>query len=102
MKKLSFLFIIVAVLGSSCKKDWLTSLQNNPNAPVVASGTPPLVLPGTMTGLVSVINGPYTGAPPHDPYSQPPLTVTSPRAPGWGIGTIPVVIPLIRPYRNMS
>lgn len=62
MKKLSFFFIILAVLGSSCKKDFLTSLQNNPNAPVVASGTPPLVLPGTLTALVSITNGPYVGA----------------------------------------
>ena len=59
MKKVSILFIIVAVVGSSCKKDWLTSLQTNPNAPVVSSGTPPLVLPGTLTSLVGITNGPF-------------------------------------------
>lgn len=59
MKKVSILFIILATFASSCKKDWLTSLQNNPNAPTVLSGTPPLVLPGVLTGLVNITNGPF-------------------------------------------
>ncbi len=56
MKKIILIIIIAATLGTSCKKDFLTSLQNNPNAPTSSAATVQLVLPGTLTGIVSIIN----------------------------------------------
>ena len=57
MKKLLFYISIALILGSSCKKDFLTSLSNNPNSPTSAAATPSLVLPGTITNLASIVNG---------------------------------------------
>lgn len=57
MKKLLFFTIIVVLVGSGCSKSFLTSLQNNPNSPTSSAATPPLILPGTLTSLVSIVNG---------------------------------------------
>lgn len=55
MKKIYFLaFISLTVLGS-CKKDFLSSLAVNPNKPSVA--TVGQVLPGTLSGSASILNG---------------------------------------------
>ena len=60
MKKIQIIIIALAVLGAGCGKSWLTSLQNNPNAPTTSAATPQLVLPGALNGLVNIVNG--TGA----------------------------------------
>lgn len=59
MKKfliITFIGISVVLLGSSCGKDWLSSLQNNPNAPTTDVATPQLVLPAAITNLVNIVN----------------------------------------------
>jgi hypothetical protein len=57
MKKIFVSISILALIGSSCSKDYLTSLQNNPNSPTSSAATPPLVLPGTLTTLGNILNG---------------------------------------------
>jgi hypothetical protein len=58
MKKIIFLFLIAGILVTAgCKKGYLTELQNNPNAPTTSAATVQLVLPGTLTDLVGVVNG---------------------------------------------
>ena len=57
MKKIISSIVIIAVLGSSCGKSFLTSLQNNPNSPTNSAATPALVLPGTISGLGNILNG---------------------------------------------
>jgi hypothetical protein len=57
MKKISIIAISIAFLSWSCGKDFLSSLQNNPNAPTTAAATPALVLPGALAALVNVVNG---------------------------------------------
>jgi Starch-binding associating with outer membrane len=71
MKKVQILIIALALIGAGCGKSWLTSLQNNPNAPTTAAATPQLVLPGTITGLVNIVNG--TG--PNNAYEYPAVWV---------------------------
>jgi hypothetical protein len=56
MKKIILIGILAVMLGTGCKKDFLTSLQNNPNAPTSSAASVQLVLPGTLTGIVSIIN----------------------------------------------
>ena len=59
MKKFSIITCLgigVVLLGSSCGKDWLSSLQNNPNAPTTNVATPQLVLPAAITNLVNIVN----------------------------------------------
>ena len=56
MKKLLLYIGIVSILGTSCKKDFLTSLSNNPNSPTSSAATPPLVLPGAISSLASIVN----------------------------------------------
>ena len=58
MKKVSVILIVFALLGAGCSKSWLSSLQDNPNAPTTGVATPSLVLPGTITGIIDVIDGP--------------------------------------------
>lgn len=63
MKKIILIGILAAILGTGCKKGWLTELQNNPNAPTGSAASVQLVLPGTLTGIVSIINDVgYSGA----------------------------------------
>lgn len=62
MKKVSVIFIVFAFLGAGCSKDFLSSLQDNPNAPTTGVATPALVLPGTISTIVNVINGPVGGS----------------------------------------
>ena len=57
MKKVSFIIAVAVFLAAGCSKDYLSSLQNNPNAPTSSAATPQLVLPGTLTSLVSTLNG---------------------------------------------
>jgi hypothetical protein len=57
MKKLLIIITITALVNVGCKKDFLSSLQNNPNAPTTSAATPPLVLPGTLTSIVNNNNG---------------------------------------------
>src|SRR5580658_3753147 len=54
MKKILILITIISIL-SGCSKSYLSSLQNNPNAPTTDVATPQLILPGTITGLVSIL-----------------------------------------------
>lgn len=56
MKKVQILIIALALLGAGCGKSWLSSLQNNPNAPTTAAATPQLVLPVCITNLVNTVN----------------------------------------------
>ncbi|MBB6111813.1 Starch-binding associating with outer membrane [Mucilaginibacter lappiensis] len=56
MKKyLSIIFTVLAIAGSSCKKDYLGELTNNPNTPSVAS--PSLLLSGSLKTTAGIING---------------------------------------------
>lgn len=58
MKKIIYLgFITCLLITSSCKKGFLTDLQNNPNAPTTSAATVQLVLPGAITSLVGMVNG---------------------------------------------
>src|SRR5580704_18268203 len=57
MKKVSFIIVVAVFLSAGCSKDFLSSLQNNPNAPTSSAATPQLVLPGTLTSLVLTLNG---------------------------------------------
>jgi hypothetical protein len=57
MKK--YLIIIcagVGLLGSGCSKTYLSQDLNNPNQPTTDVATPQLVLPGTITNLVNIVN----------------------------------------------
>lgn len=59
MKKFSIITCIgigVVLMGSGCGKGYLTSLQNNPNAPTTDVATPQLVLPACITNLVNIVN----------------------------------------------
>jgi hypothetical protein len=56
MKKILIIFIAVTLIGVACSKDYLSSLQNNPNAPTTGAATPQLVLPATITNLVNIVN----------------------------------------------
>lgn len=64
MKKIILISIITAaIIGSGCKKGFLSELQNNPNSPTSSAATVQLVLPGTLTSLVSIVNGTgYSGS----------------------------------------
>ena len=58
MKKIvSLIFIACILITSSCKKGYLTELQNDPNNPTTSVATVQLVLPGTITGLAGMVNG---------------------------------------------
>src|SRR5580700_10700095 len=57
MKKVSFIIAVAVFLAAGCSKNYLSSLQNNPNAPTSSAATPQLVLPGTLTSLVLILNG---------------------------------------------
>jgi len=57
MKKILIIFIVVAVITGSCGKSYLTSLQNNPNAPTSSAATPQLVLPAALTTIADNVNG---------------------------------------------
>src|SRR5579872_1526348 len=57
MKKIFVSIVIITLIGSSCGKSFITNLQNNPNSPTNSAATPPLVLPGTLSGLAGVLNG---------------------------------------------
>ncbi len=56
MKKILIIGIVIGVIGASCKKGFLSDLQNDPNSPTSAAATPQLVLPGTLTSLVNILN----------------------------------------------
>ncbi len=62
MKKL-LIFIITITLVAGCGKNYLSSLQNNPNAPTTSVATPQLILPATITGITNIVNdwGTYAG-----------------------------------------
>ena len=60
MKKIISFIVIISIVGSSCKKDFLTSLANNPNSPTSSAATPQLLLPGTLTSMASILNGAAT------------------------------------------
>jgi Starch-binding associating with outer membrane len=57
MKKISIIAIVLAIFTGSCGKSYLSSLQNNPNAPTTAAASPQLVLPNALTSLVNVMQG---------------------------------------------
>lgn len=57
MKKLVYILFLVAVVGSSCKKSFLSELANNPNSPTDAVATVQQVLPGTITSLTNTVTG---------------------------------------------
>lgn len=63
MKKINYLILVIALLtfAGSCKKGFLSELQNDPNNPTDAVASVQLVLPGSITGLVNIVNsnGPY-------------------------------------------
>lgn len=52
-----YISIIAIVAGFGCKKGFLTDLQNNPNSPTTSAASVQLVLPGTITSLVNIVNG---------------------------------------------
>lgn len=56
MKKILIGFGLITLINSGCKKDYLSGLANNPNAPTTLAATPKLVLPGTITGLINLVN----------------------------------------------
>ena len=57
MKKLTIIFLILAVVSSSCKKSFLDGLQNNPNTPSTGVFQPPNeILPATLTNLAVYSN----------------------------------------------
>ncbi len=56
MKKILILFATISIIGGGCAKDYLSSLQNNPNAPTTDVATPPLILPGVLTGITNIVN----------------------------------------------
>ncbi len=55
MKKI-WVFIIIIMIDGCSKSSFITSLQNNPNAPSTNVATPQLILPGTITGITNIIN----------------------------------------------
>jgi hypothetical protein len=56
MKKyLSIIFTVLAITGSSCKKNYLGELAQNPNTPSVAS--PALLLTGSLKTTAGILNG---------------------------------------------
>ncbi|HVT86561.1 MAG TPA: SusD/RagB family nutrient-binding outer membrane lipoprotein [Chitinophagaceae bacterium] len=55
MKKIVIFSIAIALI-TGCSKDYLSSLQNNPNAPTTGVATPQLILPATITGITNIIN----------------------------------------------
>ncbi len=57
MKKIVYILFLVAVVGSSCKKSFLSELANNPNSPTDAVATVQQVLPGTITNLTNIVTG---------------------------------------------
>jgi hypothetical protein len=60
MKKYIYLLTIAfATVVSSCKKDFISSLQNNPNVPAGASATPPLILSGALKISADIVNTSY-------------------------------------------
>ncbi|HVT62023.1 MAG TPA: SusD/RagB family nutrient-binding outer membrane lipoprotein [Legionellaceae bacterium] len=58
MKKLKFFIIAIGLIVSagSCKKGFLSELQNDPNNPTDAVASVQLILPGTLTNLVNTVN----------------------------------------------
>ena len=56
MKKVLVIISTISIIGGGCAKDYLSSLQNNPNAPTTAVATPPLILPGVITGISNIVN----------------------------------------------
>jgi hypothetical protein len=56
MKKIFVIFIVIGLIGGGCSKNYLSSLENNPNAPTTAQATPQAVLPAAITNLVNIIN----------------------------------------------
>lgn len=57
MKKVLIGLGILAITNWGCKKDFLTSLANNPNAPTTSVATPQLLLPGALYNLSQLANG---------------------------------------------
>ncbi len=86
MKKVSFIIVVAAFLAAGCGKDYLSSLQNNPNAPTSSAATPALVLPGTITSLVNTLNG----GGPNTSYEYPSVWLGYWNyAPGYSFNPIP-------------
>jgi Starch-binding associating with outer membrane len=86
MKKVSFIIAVAVFLSAGCSKDWLSSLQNNPNAPTSSAATPQLVLPGTLTSLVGILNG----GGPNSSYEYPSVWMGYWNyAPGYSFNPIP-------------
>jgi hypothetical protein len=56
MKKVLIATLIITASGMGCGKDYLSSLQNSPNAPTSSAATPQLVLPAAITNLVNIVN----------------------------------------------
>ncbi|HTR28977.1 MAG TPA: SusD/RagB family nutrient-binding outer membrane lipoprotein [Puia sp.] len=56
MKKILIIVVVIGVIAGSCKKGFLSSLQNDPNSPTSSAATPQLVLPGCLTSLVNIVN----------------------------------------------
>ncbi|MFI5185284.1 MAG: SusD/RagB family nutrient-binding outer membrane lipoprotein [Chitinophagales bacterium] len=50
------LILIVTITIISCSKNYLSNLQNNPNAPTTNGVTPQLILPATITGITDITN----------------------------------------------
>ena len=57
MKKVLIGLGIIAITNWGCKKDFLTSLANNPNSPTTSVATPQLLLPGALYNLSQLLNG---------------------------------------------
>jgi Starch-binding associating with outer membrane len=56
MKKIFAILTGIALIGGGCGKSYLSSLQDNPNAPTTAQATPQAVLPAALTNLVAIVN----------------------------------------------
>jgi hypothetical protein len=86
MKKVVGFLIVFAFLGAGCSKTFLSSLQNNPNAPTSSAATPQLVLPGAISAINNIIAG--TG--PNSSYEYPAVWLGYWNyAPGYSFNPIP-------------
>ena len=55
--KRTALYIITVIMITSCSKNYLSDLQQNPNALSTNDVTPQLILPAAITGITDITNG---------------------------------------------
>jgi hypothetical protein len=57
MKIKNYFLIFMLIACCSCKKDFISSLSNNPNAPDIESATPELLLPNAISTIAGTVYG---------------------------------------------